>query len=154
MTDTEKLVKAMDRLRAFSSHAPHGLFTACGYAYHGCASADEARVVLADDLAAVLIRLDALERLQPGEGLREALQKLVAAHDGFMTCNEGIIGNQADAYYRLGTKFRMWNQARQALSALSPVPCGVSIEEDLRCKSLGSTSNRPVGEGESSKGDA
>lgn len=35
------------------------------------------------------------------DDLSTLAERLLAAFDGFMTCNDGFMGNQADAYNRL-----------------------------------------------------
>lgn len=54
--------------------------------------------------------------------LRDVLSQLVAAHDEYLTCNDGFMGNQADAYYRLAKIFDQWNAARAALSRATATP--------------------------------
>lgn len=54
------------------------------------------------------------------EGLRKRVEEMVALHDSFMSCNDGFMGNQADAYYHIAKQFDVWDRARSALQDKGP----------------------------------
>ena len=47
--------------------------------------------------------------------LLAALEALLSNYDEFMICNDGFMGNQADAYYRLAKQSKTWDAARAAI---------------------------------------